>query len=37
MYNFKINHKDIINEIQILYRLNHPNIVKIKEIYERNN
>ncbi|CAD8119266.1 unnamed protein product [Paramecium sonneborni] len=28
---------DIINEIQILYRLNHPNIVKIKEIYDKAN
>ncbi|CAD8120458.1 unnamed protein product [Paramecium sonneborni] len=28
---------DIINEIQILYRLNHPNIVKIKEIYDKTN
>ncbi|CAD8197388.1 unnamed protein product [Paramecium pentaurelia] len=28
---------DIINEIQILYRLNHPNIVKIKEIYDKSN
>ncbi|CAD8206542.1 unnamed protein product [Paramecium octaurelia] len=28
---------DIINEIQILYRLNHPNIVRIKEIYDKTN